>query len=52
MSSSSNNAAERSEIINPAVEEQTATMFEINAVAKSLSEEALSVKDEINKFKV
>lgn len=52
MSSSSNYAAQQSETIASTIEEQAATLQEINAVAKALSEEAVYVKEEINKFKV
>ena len=52
MASSSNNAAEQAEFINGAVEKQVTSIVEINTVAKSLSEEAMAVKGEINKFKV
>lgn len=52
MSSSSKYAAEQSETIASTIEEQTATIQEINAVAKALSAEAVSVKEEINKFKI
>ncbi|MFJ7731611.1 methyl-accepting chemotaxis protein [Lysinibacillus sp. NPDC097231] len=52
MSSSATHAAQQSETIASTIEEQTATIEEINAVAKSLSEEAMLVKEEINKFKI
>ena len=39
-------------MIAAAVEEQSATMHEISAVAKSLSENAITVQEEINKFKI
>lgn len=45
-------SAEQSEMIAASVEEQTATLQEINAVAKSLSEGAMTVQEEINKFKI
>lgn len=52
MSSAAVTAAEQSEMIAAAVEEQAATMHEISAVAKSLSEGAMEVQEEINKFKI
>jgi methyl-accepting chemotaxis protein len=52
MSSSAGTAAEQSEMIAAAVEEQATTMHEISAVAKSLSEGAMEVQEEINKFKI
>ncbi|MGE7112357.1 methyl-accepting chemotaxis protein [Lysinibacillus sp. NPDC047702] len=52
MSNSAVQAAQQSETIASTIEEQAATIEEINAVAKSLSEEALIVKEEINKFKI
>ncbi|WP_431807741.1 methyl-accepting chemotaxis protein [Lysinibacillus sphaericus] len=52
MASAATTAAEQSEMIAAAVEEQTATIQEINAVAKSLSEGAMTVQEEINKFKI
>ena len=45
-------SAEQAEIITAAIEEQTATIQEINAVAKSLSEGAMNVQEEINKFTI
>lgn len=52
MATTASGASELSESIAAAVEEQTATMHEINSVAKSLSENAMVVQEEINKFKV
>ncbi|MGE7692862.1 methyl-accepting chemotaxis protein [Lysinibacillus sp. NPDC094177] len=52
MSSSAVHAAEQSDTIASTIEEQAATIQEINAVAKTLSDEAVSVKEEINKFKI
>ncbi|MBL3732180.1 MCP four helix bundle domain-containing protein [Lysinibacillus sp. HST-98] len=52
MASTATTAAEQSEMIAAAVEEQTATIQEINAVAKSLSDGAMTVQEEINKFKI
>lgn len=52
MAQSSNNIAEQSSVILTAVEEQVATMHEINSVAKSLSEGAMAMQDEINHFKI
>lgn len=52
MAQSATTVAEESSVILAAVEEQTATMHEINSVAKSLSEGALAVNEEINRFKV
>ena len=51
MAQQANNAAEQSTLVLSSVEEQTATMHEINAVAKSLSEDAMTVNEEINRFK-
>ncbi len=52
MAATSTQAAEQSELIAAAVEEQTATMQEINAVARSLSDGAIIIQDEIKKFKL
>lgn len=52
MANSSNNTAEQSSHVLAFVEEQTATMGEINAVAKSVSEGAMVIQEEINKFKI
>lgn len=52
MSSSAVHAAEQSDAVAATIEEQVATIQEINTVAKSLSEEALSVKEVINKFNI
>lgn len=45
-------AAEHSNVVLSAAEEQTATMTEINSVAKSLTENAMAIHEEINQFKV
>ncbi len=52
ISTTSSNTALQSETIASTIEEQAATILEINAVAKALSAEAVSVKEEINKFKI
>lgn len=52
IASAATTAAEQSEMIAASVEEQTATLQEINAVAKSLSAGAMTVQEEINKFKI
>ncbi len=52
MSSAAVHAAEQSDAVAATIEEQVATIQEINTVAKSLSEEALSVKEVINKFNI
>ena len=52
MANSSNNTAEQSSHVLAFVEEQTATMGEINSVAKSVSEGAMEMQEEINKFKI
>ena len=52
MASAATSAAEQSEMIAASVEEQTATLQEINVVAKSLSQGAMTVQEEINKFKI
>lgn len=52
MSAAANVASEQSETIAAAVEEQTATIHEISAVARTLSEGAMSIQEEINKFKI
>lgn len=52
MAQSANIAAEESGVVLAAVEEQVATMQEINSVSKSLSEGALAMQDEINRFQV
>ena len=52
MASVANNVAEHSQSIVDAFKEQTATIQEINAVAKSLSDGATTLQEEINKFKV
>lgn len=45
-------AAESSSYMLASVEEQTATMNEINSVAKSLSEGALTIQEELGQFKI
>lgn len=52
MAHAANGAAGEIGIVLSAVEEQTATMQEINAVAQSLSEGAVGVQEQINEFKV
>jgi len=52
MANAANMAAEQSSLIQASVEEQSATMHEINSVAKSLSEGAMTVQEETNRFKV
>lgn len=52
MAHTANGAAEQSKHVLSSVEEQTATMNEINSVAKSLSEGAMAVQEEVNKFKI
>lgn len=52
MAHTANVAAEQSNLVLNSVEEQTATMNEINSVAKSLSEGAMVVQEEINQFKI
>ena len=52
MANSATTAAEQSELVLASVEEQTATMNEINSVAKTLSEGAMEIQEEISKFKV
>ena len=52
MATSSNETAEQSSHVLAFVEEQTATMQEINDVAKSVSEGALTIQEEINRFKI
>ncbi|MEK4387099.1 methyl-accepting chemotaxis protein [Solibacillus sp. FSL W7-1464] len=52
MAHAANGAAEEVGIVQSAVEEQTATMQEINIVAQSLSEGAVGVQEQINQFKV
>ncbi|UNT57053.1 methyl-accepting chemotaxis protein [Lysinibacillus capsici] len=52
MASTATTVAEQSEMITAVVEKQTATIQEINAVAKSLSDGATTVQEEINKFKI
>ena len=45
-------ASKTSESVLASVEEQTATMNEINSVAKSLSEGAMTIQEEISRFKI
>ncbi|QPQ33534.1 MULTISPECIES: methyl-accepting chemotaxis protein [unclassified Lysinibacillus] len=52
MSSVAKNAAQQSELIAAAIQEQAAIIQEVNDVAKSLSDEAITLQEEINKFKV
>jgi len=52
MAQAANNAAEQSSLILASAEEQSATIFEINSVAKSLSEDAMTIHEEISKFNV
>lgn len=52
MAQAANNAAQQSSLVLASVEEQTATMHEINSVAKSLSEGAMAIHEEINQFKI
>ncbi|MGE7983477.1 methyl-accepting chemotaxis protein [Solibacillus sp. NPDC093137] len=52
MAHAANGAAGEIGIVLSAVEEQTATMQEINAVAQSLSVGAVGVQEQINEFKV
>lgn len=52
MAHTANTAAEQSNYVLGSVEEQNATMNEINSVAKSLSEGAMAVQEEINQFKI
>lgn len=52
MAQAAKNTADQSNHVLASVEEQTATMVEINSVAKSLSEDALAIQEEINKFNV
>ena len=52
MATSSNDTAEQSSHVLAFVEEQTATMQEINNVAKSVNEGAMTIQEEINRFKI
>lgn len=52
MAQAATTVAEESSVILAAVEEQTATMHEINSVAKALSEGAMTLNEEVNRFKV
>ncbi|MBM7667249.1 methyl-accepting chemotaxis protein [Solibacillus kalamii] len=52
MAHAANSAAGEIGIVLSAVEEQTATMQEINEVAQSLSEGAVGVQEQVNLFKV
>ena len=50
MANAANAAAEQTNLILDAVKEQTATMDEMNAVAKSLNRGALDIDQEMNRF--
>ena len=52
MANSSNTTADHSNQVLAFVEEQTATMQEINTVTKSLSEGALAIQEEVQRFKI
>ena len=52
MANAANIAAEQSGLVLASVEEQVATMNEINDVAKSLNEGAMAIHKEINQFKI
>ena len=52
MANSANSTAEQSSHVLAFVEEQTATMQEINEVAKSVSEGTMTIQEEINRFKI
>lgn len=52
MANSSNTTADYSNQVLAFVEEQTATMQEINTVTKSLSEGALAIQEEVQRFKL
>ena len=52
MANSSNTTADHSNQVLAFVEEQTATMQEINTVTKSLSEGALAIQEEVQRFKL
>ncbi|OCS90580.1 methyl-accepting chemotaxis protein [Caryophanon latum] len=52
MSESAKHASKESALIAAASEEQVATMSEINGVAKTLTEGALTVQEQLNRFKV
>jgi methyl-accepting chemotaxis protein len=52
MATAANTVAEQTSHILASVEEQTATMHEINDVAKSLSAGAMAINEEINQFKI
>ena len=52
MANAANMASKESNTILASVEEQTATMIEVNSVAKALSEGAMTVQEEINRFKI
>lgn len=52
MAQAANTTAEQSSLVLTSAEEQKATMYEINSVAKSLSEGAMAIHEEINKFQV
>ena len=52
MANSSKTTADHSNQVLAFVEEQTATMQEINTVTKSLSEGALAIQEEVQRFKI
>ncbi|MEL3961265.1 methyl-accepting chemotaxis protein [Lysinibacillus endophyticus] len=52
MAQTANVTAEQSSHVLAAVEEQSATMVEINTVTKSLSQGAMEIQEEINQFRV
>ena len=52
MAHAANSAADETSVVLASVEEQTATMQEINDVAKSLSEGAMSIQEQVNQFRI
>ena len=52
LASAASGATEQSNVVLAAAEEQTATMNEINDVARALNEDALAIQEEINKFNI
>lgn len=52
MAHAANSAADEISVVTASVEEQTATMQEINDVAKSVSEGALEIQEQVNQFKI
>lgn len=52
MSQAANTAASSTELVAAATEEQAATIGEINSVAKSLTENAISLQEQVQQFKV